>query len=271
MPKKFVSPILVSVICILSLACGAVSIQSQSGSYPPFIKAAQQGDIAEAEKLLKSGEFVNQKTIGNQTALHLAAAEGQDDMVMWLLAHDADADAQDQNGKTPADFAISQAHDQTAQLILDYIKLLKDEELAYKAGDIEALRKLLLQDVSKNTVLHLMAKAGDVQVVENEIKSGANVNSQTANGFTPLHNAVISGNIEICKLLIEAGADVNIVDVYNNTPLYFAVHYQNKDLVKLLLDAGADPNIRSVWRNETALDTAKRKGNAEIIALLEKK
>lgn len=269
MPKKFTSSIIVSVIAILSLSCGMVNVQS--GQYPPFIKAAQQGNITESEKLLKSGEFVNQKTIGNQTALHIAAAEGQDDMVIWLLSHDADADAKDQNGKTPADFAISQGHAQTAQLLLDYIKLLKDEEQAYKAGDIEVFRKLLLQDVSKDTVLHLMAKAGNVKVVASEIKSGVDVNSQTVNGFTPLHNAVISGNIEICKLLIEAGADVNIVDVYNNSPLYFAVHYQNKDIVKLLLDAGADPNIRSVWRNESALDTAKRKGNVEIIALLEKK
>ncbi len=116
-----------------------------------------------------------------------------------------------------------------------------------------------------------MAKVGDVQRVKDEINSGADVNLQTANGFTPLHNAVISKNIEISKILIEAGADVNLVDVYNNTPLYFAVHYQNIDLVKLLLDAGTDPNIRSVWGKETALDTAKRKGNPEIIALLEKK
>lgn len=269
MSKKYTPSILVTIVLILSLSCGVMSVQS--GSYPPFIKAAQQGDIPEAERLLKSGELVNQKTIGNQTALHLAAAEGQDKMVEWLLSHDADADAQDQNGKTPAEFATSQGHTKTAQIILDYIELLKDEEQAYKAGDIEELRKLLLQDVSKDTVLHLMAKVGNIQRVKIEIESGAGVNLQTANGFTPLHNAVISGNIDICKLLIDAGADVNLVDVYNNTPLYFAVHYQNIDLVKLLLDAGADPNIRSVWRNETALDTAKRKGNAEIIALLEKK
>lgn len=269
MPKKFAASIIVALIAILSLSCGVVSVQS--GQYPPFIKAAQQGNITEAEKLLKSGQLVSQTTIGNQTALHVAAAEGQDKMVEWLLAHEANPIAQDQNGKTPADFATSQKHPQTAQIILDYVQLLKDEEQAYKAGDVETLRKLLLKDERKYTVLHLMAQAGETLLVENEIKSGADVNLQTVNGFTPLHKAVVSENIEICKLLINAGADVNIGDIYNNTPLYYAIHRENINLVKLFLDAGADPNIRSVWGNETARDYAKRKGNAEIIALLEKK
>jgi ankyrin repeat protein len=269
MSKKFVSSILAVVIGVFSLSCGFVSVQS--GQYPPFIKAAQTGNITEAERLLKSGEFVAQTTIGNQTALHIAAAEGQDKMVEWLLSHEADPLTQDQNGKTPADYATSQGHAFTAHLILDDIQLTRDEEQASKMGDIETLRKLLLQDGKGYTVLHVMAEAGETQMVENEIKSGANVNLQTVNGFTPLHKAVTSESVEICQLLINAGADVNIGDIYNNTPLYYAIHRENVDLVKLFLDAGADPNIRSVWGNETALDYAKRKGNAEIIALLENK
>ncbi len=271
MPQKLISSILVAIIGILTLACGVVSIQAQPSYYPPFVKAAQEGNIPEAEKLLKSGELVNQTTIGNQTPLHLAAAEGQDDMVKWLLSHEANPLAQDQNGKTPADFAKSQGHVQTAQLILDYIQLVKDEEQAFNAGDLETLRKLLTQDGRKYTILHLAAQTGKKEIIENEIKSGADVNSQTVNGFAPLHKAVISGKVEIDQLLIGAGANVNIGDIYNNTPLYYAILYKNKDLVKLFLDSGADPNIRSVWGNETALDFAKRKGDAEIIALLEKK
>jgi ankyrin repeat protein len=271
MPKKLFSSILVALIGILTLACGAVSIQAQPGYYPPFVKAAQEGNITEAEKLLKSGELVNQTTIGNQTPLHLAAAEGQDDMVKWLLSHEANPLAQDQNGKTPADFATSQGYKQTAQLILDYVQLVEDEEKAIAAGDTEALRKLLLQDVRGYTVLHVAAQLGAIEVVADEIKSGADVNAQTINGITPLHKAVISGKLEISQLIIDGGADVNIGDIYNNTPLYYAVSYENIDLIKLFLKSGADPNIHSVWGNETALDFAKRKGNVEVIALLEKK
>jgi ankyrin repeat protein len=271
MPKKLIHPFLIATIGILTLACGVVNIQAQPGYYPPFVKAAQEGNFSEAEKLLKSGELINQTTIGNQTPLHLAAAEGQDDMVKWLLAHEANPLAQDQNGKTPSDFATSQGHAQTAQLILDYVQLVKDEEKAIAAGDTETLRNLLSQDGRGYTILHVAAQVGATQVIADEIKSGANVNVQTVNGITPLHKAVVSGKLEISQLLIDSGADVNIGDIYNNTPLYYAVSYENIDLIKLFLDAGADPSIPSVWGNETVLDFAKRKGNAEIIALLEKK
>jgi ankyrin repeat protein len=271
MPNKLFSLILVATISIFSVSCGAISIQAQPGYYPPFIKAAQQGNIAEAEKLLKTGVLVDEKTIGNQTALFLAAAEGQDAMVKWLLSHEADPTAQDQNGKTPADFAKSQGHSQTAQLILDYIQLIKNEEQAVTAGDTNSLRKLLSQDGRGYTILHLAAQNGATPVVADEIKSGADVNTQTANGFTALHKSVISGKIEICQLLLNAGANVNARDIYNNTPLYYAILYKNKEMVKLFLDSGADPSIRSVWRDESSIDFAKRLGNAEIVALLEKK
>jgi ankyrin repeat protein len=271
MTKKLFSSILISVIGALTLACGAVSIQAQPGYYPPFVKAAQEGNITEAEKLLKTGELVNQTTIGNQTPLHLAAAEGQDDMVKWLLVHEANPIAQDQNGKTPAEFAKSQGHDQTAQLILDYVELFKNEDKAIKAGDTETLRKLLSQDGREYTILHVAAQTGSSQLIAIEIKSGEDVNAQTVNGITPLHKAAVSGKLEIAQMLIRGGANVNISDIYNNTPLYYAISYENMELIKLFLDAGADPNIHSVWGNETALDFAKRRGNAEVIALLEKK
>lgn len=270
MRQKLFPFALVTIIGIFTLSCGAISVQTQPGYYPPFVKAAQEGNISEVENLLKAGELVNQTTIGNQTPLHLAAAEGQDEMVKWLLLHEANPLAQDQNGKTPADFAKAQGYSQTAKIILDYTKFLLNINQAMDAGDTETLRNLLSQDERKYIVLHWAAQVGATQIAANEINSGANVNAQSIIGIAPLHKAIISGNVEICQLIIDSGADVNIRDVYNNTPLYYAISYENSELVKLFIDSGADPNIRSVWGNETALDFAKRLGNAEIIALLEK-
>lgn len=261
-------------LLISTLLCAGlcpITVNSTSGTYPPFVKAAQQGDIPTAEQLLKSGELVNQKTIGDQTPLHIAAAEGQDAIVRWLLAHEANPLAKDQNGKTPADFAQSQGHNQTAQIILDYIQLVKSEESATAAGDKETLRRLLTQDIRKYTVLHIAAQAGATQIVADEIKTGADVKAQTVNGLTPLHKAIVSGKIEIVKKLLDAGANVNARDIYNNTPLYYAINYEDVEMIKLLLATGADLSIRSVWGNETALDFAKRRGNTKIIALLEQK
>lgn len=261
-------------LCLLTctgLFLSKLTLNFTFSTYPPFIKAAQQGNIVEADHLLRTGELVNQKTIGDQTALHIASEEGQDDMVRWLLARDADPRAQDQHAQTPADYARSQGHIQTAKIILDYIELLNKEQEAVVSRNKDALRNLLSQDGRGYTILHLMAQAGATLAVAEEITAGADVNAQTLKGLTPLHKAVISGKTEICRMLLDAGADVNARDVYNATPLYYAILYNNKDLVKLFLDEGADPNIRSIFANETALDYAKRQGNAEIIALLEQK
>jgi ankyrin repeat protein len=270
MPKKLFSTMLVIVISIFSVSCAGVSFHGGPIYYPPFIQAVHDGNIEEAEKLLKAGELVRQTTIGNQTALHVAAAQGHDKMVEWLLARDVGATAKDLNGETAADFATRRGHTQTAKIILDNIQMVKDENQAFASGDIELLRTLLSQDGREYTVLHFAAQFGEIQIIKDEIEAGANLNSQTLLGFTPLHKALISEKFEACQLIVDAGADIDIADVYNNTPLYYAVFFENQDLINLFLEAGADPNVRSVWGNETILDLAKRKDNAEIIALLEK-
>jgi len=109
-------------IFLLLFTLNDCSIDPKTGKYPPFIKAAQQGDIKRAIELMKNGEYINQTTIGNQTALHVASAEGQNEMVIWLLKNGANPLAEDLNSKTPADFAKKQGKIDIEKIILDYIK-----------------------------------------------------------------------------------------------------------------------------------------------------
>ena len=271
MQLKFRSIVLCFLFSFFLISCGGLNSQPSSGKYPPFIQAAQQGNITEVEQLLKSGELIGQKTIDNQTALHAAAAEGQDAMVQWLLVHEASPLAEDKDGKTQIDLAKEQGHLQAAQIMIDYLKLMKSQADAFAAGDIGILRILLAEDGRGYMVLHITAQIGNTLLVAEEIKANADVNAQTANGFTPLHKAVLSGKIELVQMLLDAGADVNQTDVYNDTPLYYAIMENNAALVKLFLAAGADPGIRSVFGNETALEFARKQGKPEIIALLEGK
>lgn len=248
------------------LFTGCVNVNR--GTYPPFIKAALEGNISETDSLLREGEFVGQTTIGNQTALHVAAAEGQNEMVKWLLAREANPLAQDQNGKTPADFARSQGHVDTEKIILEYIQVVQDEEIAFANGDIEKFRELLASDYRQYTVLHVFAQNGDVEGVKAEIEAGADVNARTAPEVTPLHKATITDQLGTATLLIENGADVNAVDVWNNPPIYYAVLKDNPDMVRLFIDAGARIDFRSAFDAETVLEYAERKGNVEIIQMM---
>ena len=62
------------------------------------------------------------------------------------------------------------------------------------------------------TVLHIASKENnEPEIIDLLVKSGANVNAQDAEGFTPLHMAAIHGNLKIVKKLVDLEADVNIV------------------------------------------------------------
>lgn len=260
--------ILLSTIVVFSLM-SCVQVNQVSGNYPPLIKAAQQGNITEIDELYRSGENIGQTTIGNQTALHLAAIEGQNEMVKWLLAREANPLAQDQNGKTPADFANQQGHSETAKIIDDYVALVQKQEEAFFTGDFEKLEELLVDDYRQYTLLHIFSQNGLADQIKAEIEAGADVNAKTGNGLTPLHKSILIETTEIASLLLENGADVNSVDPWNNPPIYYAISLNKPEMVKVLLENGADVEIRSVFGNESMTETAIRIGNSEIIQLME--
>ena len=62
------------------------------------------------------------------------------------------------------------------------------------------------------TVLHIASEQiNESEIIDLLVKSGANVNAQDAEGFTPLHMAAIHGNLKIVKKLVDLEADVNII------------------------------------------------------------
>ena len=70
----------------------------------------------------------------------------------------------------------------------------------------------LFQEIPGVTVLHIASMKNTTPVIMDLlVKSGADVNAQDAEGFTPLHMAAIHGNLKIVKKLVDLEADVNII------------------------------------------------------------
>jgi hypothetical protein len=61
---------------------------------------ANEGDLEGIKELLDSGIYVNFRDIDDRTALHIAACQGQTDVVKLLLQRGAEVDAKDRWGST---------------------------------------------------------------------------------------------------------------------------------------------------------------------------
>jgi ankyrin repeat protein len=116
----------------------------------------------------------------------------------------------------------------------------------------QEMRSALKQDLSGAIIL------GDVLQVSRLIASGADVNGQSAAGYSLLMLAGIQKQEEIVQLLRQAGAKVGIHE---------AALLGDMDTLQALLEGGADVNARDK-KGFTALNWAASRGNMEAVKLL---
>jgi ankyrin repeat protein len=94
------------------------------------------------------------------------------------------------------------------------------------------------------TPLHYAAAEGNASLVEELLRSGADVNAQDDDGWSPLHFGAQAGSTSVVAVLLGAGADVALRDRFGNTPLFRAVFCSRGEggVIHLLRKAGADPD-----------------------------
>ncbi|MGN4615830.1 ankyrin repeat domain-containing protein [Bacillus cereus group sp. MYBK71-2] len=99
--------------------------------------------------------------------------------------------------------------------------------------------------------------------------SPSNINDVDDYGVTKLARASGEGNIELVKELLKKGADPNLYENHGEPPLIWAVRSSQDNIVKVLLEAGANPNVKLAG-GITPLMIAKEEGaNVTIKYLLE--
>ncbi len=108
----------------------------------------------------------------------------------------------------------------------------------------------------------------DVNLIENSVRHGANVNAANHQGWTPLMVAASVGNTAALMTLLKHGADVNARHTEDGrTPLIFAAKEGYSDTVLCLIARGARVNDAD---NEglTPMIWAAKSGQQEIVTLL---
>jgi superfamily II DNA or RNA helicase len=103
-----------------------------------------------------------------------------------------------------------------------------------------------------------------INVVDQLLGMGANINAQDSSGKTPLHHAVINNHQSLVEFLLKRGADPNIKDHQGKTPLFYAVENNWPTLIAILLQHGSDLNLRDA-QGRTPLHYAVETGRLKII------
>jgi hypothetical protein len=85
-----------------------------------LFEAAQRGDAAKVEELLKKGADVNARNWAGVTPLHIAAANGYLEVVKLLLEHGADANAREEDGLSPLHIAAANGYLEVVKLLLEH-------------------------------------------------------------------------------------------------------------------------------------------------------
>ncbi|KAF7650474.1 hypothetical protein LDENG_00125780 [Lucifuga dentata] len=149
--------------------------------------------------------------------------------------------------------------------------------LASEQGSLEIVQELIrrganvnLDDVDCWSALISAAKEGHVAVATELLENSAYIEHRDMGGWTALMWAAYKGRVEVTKVLLEYGANPNTTgQQYSVYPIIWAAGRGHADIVKLLLHNGAKVNCSDKY-GTTPLIWASRKGHFDcVIHLLE--
>ncbi len=241
--------ILLCVTCFLSCILLTTSMVYASG----VLKAIQNKNMQEAEKLILDGADVNEKGENNMTPLIYAADMGYGDMVALLLKKGAEVNAQTEDGATAIMSNGAWVDASIIKMLLEYGANPNAQTVngstalmgAAMKGRTDMMQLLFEKGAQANlttssgeTALMNATGFGFDDAMELLLKNGANVNAQNNEGLTALFNCVYvpAAHVEYAKILVEAGADVFIKDKKGRTAKDFAAENKVEVLVLYLQD-----------------------------------
>jgi uncharacterized protein len=165
-------------------------------------------------------------------------------------------------------------------------RIFKAIDDAFKAGDIEGLRRALgnaarwfdepmPHEFGLGHPLEYAIYWSPLGFIEQLIAAGSNVNYEDNAGFPSLMAALSTDRhgrgdkLDVLRLLIRHGADLGQRGINDWTPLHYAASIRDLDALRLLLASGADPTVRTrIDDLTTPLEEAEASGFAEGAALL---
>ena len=212
-----------------------INTQDAEGN-SPLHTAVSKGFFDITKLLVKKGSNVNLQNKEGRTPLFLGVKNKHEQLIKLLIENEADVNIGYKKNYTETILVRGKDKGRAAwhyvlvkkHLLGLFLKRVKGGRVnVADFGDIlrsgwgkdppegiidQILEECDFKEIPGVTVLHIASKENnEPEIIDLLVKSGANVNAQDAEGFTPLHMAAIHGNLKIVKKLVDLDADVNIV------------------------------------------------------------
>ncbi|KAL9593681.1 MAG: hypothetical protein Q9219_007436 [cf. Caloplaca sp. 3 TL-2023] len=136
--------------------------------------------------------------------------------------------------------------------------------LIQKNADVHARNR-----VYSRTALHSFCKRdGTVEMIDQLVAAGLEVNARDADGETPLLNAIFRGFSAAAEKLLNLGADPNACNISSHeSSIHFAVSFDRHSIIPMLLKKGADHTATNI-RGRTIAHMAARVASARTMETL---
>ena len=197
--------------------------------------AVNAGNLRMTRELVSDyGISLDSQNRNGETALHIAVADGEREIVTFLLESEASPFVRDLQGRTPIDLCTevnikSELTERQKELIqsanMEFFRLVRSsdlEGLAQLFGTKQSLLQINSPDVTGDTALHVAARAGTRELVLSLLAHGADPHLKDRKGKLP---AEVTKCDSIKSLLQER---VGILDGYLSKWANYAEGYKRR-------------------------------------------
>ena len=133
-----------------------------------------------------------------------AVEAGELEAVKAAVATGADVNAKDDSGFTVLVNAMANGNFEVVDFLIQ-----KGAETGLKKPGQEAPNRVLGEGLAQDELLLAAAEAGDLASVTRLVEAGANVNARSEDGFTVLVHAISGYHREVIQYLVQKGATIH--------------------------------------------------------------
>ncbi|XP_036840721.1 kinase D-interacting substrate of 220 kDa B isoform X5 [Oncorhynchus mykiss] len=156
----------------------------------------------------------------------------------------------------------------TTLAIQNLFGYVEEENLAALKAHLDKFKEVDGRSDNGQTPLMLASEQGSIEIVQELIRRGANVNLDDVDCWSALICAAKEGHVEVVKELLESSAYIEHRDMGGWTALMWAAYKGRVEVTEVLLENGANPNTTGQQYSVYPIIWAAGRGHAEIVQVL---